>query len=86
METVTVLMRFLEKYQFPISTSLSVCDKAMEETLAILIKSNVVRTLEDTEGSEVFYYADDEKRGNLNTTRTTSSTVSCPMHLWPSPS
>lgn len=65
METVTVLMRFLEKYQVPISTSLSVCDKAMEETLAILIKSNVVRTLEDTEGSEVFYYADDEKKREL---------------------
>jgi glycerol-3-phosphate O-acyltransferase len=58
-------MRFLEKYQVLIATSLSSYDKATEETLALLIKSNVVNSLEDTDGSEVFYYVDDEKKREL---------------------
>ncbi|MDQ1336964.1 MAG: glycerol-3-phosphate O-acyltransferase [Thermodesulfobacteriota bacterium] len=65
MNTVAILMRFLEKYQIPMATSLSNCDKAIEEILALLVKSSVVNALEDTGGSEVFYYVDDEKKREL---------------------
>ncbi len=64
-DTAGTLMNFLEKYQFPVATSLTKYDKAVEETLSILIKSNVVNALEDTDGSEVFYYVDDEKKREL---------------------
>jgi glycerol-3-phosphate O-acyltransferase len=65
MDTVGILMRFLQKYQTLVATSLSMQDKAIEEALAILIKTNVVSLLEDTDGSEVFYYVDDEKKREL---------------------
>ncbi|MFO7598936.1 MAG: 1-acyl-sn-glycerol-3-phosphate acyltransferase [Candidatus Desulfacyla sp.] len=65
MDTVGILMGFLEKYQTPVATSLSSYDKTIEEALAILIKTNVVSALEDTDGSEVFYYVDDEKKREL---------------------
>jgi glycerol-3-phosphate O-acyltransferase len=63
--TVSVMMTFLQRLGTPMATSLSVQDKALEEALASLVKSNVVSALEDMEGSEVFYYVDDDKKREL---------------------
>jgi len=65
MDTVAIFKRFLESRQVPMATSLANSEKAMEETLALLVKSNVVKALAATDGSEVFYYVDDDKKREL---------------------
>ncbi|MBU1904540.1 MAG: 1-acyl-sn-glycerol-3-phosphate acyltransferase [Proteobacteria bacterium] len=64
-DTIETLLTFLERYRIPTAESLSLHDRGIEETLGVLIKGNVVRYLEDIDGSEVFYYVDDEKKREL---------------------
>lgn len=64
-DTAETLLAFLEKYRLPTATSLERCDLAMEKSLDVLIKSNVVKSLEDAEGTEPFYYVDEEKKREL---------------------
>ncbi|MBW2204059.1 MAG: 1-acyl-sn-glycerol-3-phosphate acyltransferase [Deltaproteobacteria bacterium] len=64
-DTAGTLLAFLEKYRLPTATSLEQCDKAMEKSMDVLIKSNVVKSLEDVEGTEAFYYVDEEKKREL---------------------
>jgi len=65
MKTVDLLMRFLERYRHPVAQSLSDPHTATQETLALLITDNVINVLEDMDGSEIFYYVDDEKKREL---------------------
>jgi len=65
METVDLLMRFLKRYGHPVAQSLSDPHAATQETLALLMTENVVNALEDMDGSEIFYYVDDEKKREL---------------------
>jgi glycerol-3-phosphate O-acyltransferase len=65
MDTAGILLSFLETTHVPFATSLSSYDRAIEENLAALIKSNVVNALEGMDPSEVFYYVDDEKKREL---------------------
>lgn len=64
-DTAGTLLAFLEKYRLPTATSLEQCDKAIGKSLDVLIKSNVVKALEDAEGAETFYYVDEEKKREL---------------------
>ncbi|HIJ19618.1 MAG TPA: hypothetical protein HPP58_01080 [Deltaproteobacteria bacterium] len=64
-ETVEIITRFLERHHMPLAESLSDPEKAMEETIALLTKNNVVSTLEDVDGSGTFYYVDEEKKMEL---------------------
>ena len=64
-ETVGTLLSFLEKYRVPTATSLEQCNAAIEKSLDVLIKSNVVKSLEDAEGTAPFYYVDEEKKREL---------------------
>ena len=64
-ETVGVISRFLERHHMPMAESLSDPQKAMEETIALLTKNNVVSMLEDVDGSGTFYYVDEEKKMEL---------------------
>ena len=64
-DTAGTLLAFLEKYRLPTATSLEQCDKAIEKSMDVLIKSNVVKSLEDVEGTEPFYYVDEEKKREL---------------------
>jgi len=65
LDTVAILMNFLKRYHVPMATSLSNTDKAIEETLALLVKGNVGKAMEAADGSEVFYYVDDENKREL---------------------
>ncbi|MBW1783890.1 MAG: 1-acyl-sn-glycerol-3-phosphate acyltransferase [Deltaproteobacteria bacterium] len=64
-DTAGILLKFLETYRVPLATSLSNYEKAVEETLALLIKGSVVDSLEDLDESEIFYYVDDDKKREL---------------------
>ena len=64
-ETVGSMAGFLERYHFPMADSLSDPQKAMDETMALLTKNNVVSLLEDVDGSGTFYFLDDEKKMEL---------------------
>ena len=64
-DTAGTLLAFLERYRLPTATSLEQCDKAIEKSLDVLIKSNVIKSLEDAEGTETFYYVDEEKKREL---------------------
>jgi len=64
-DTADTLLAFLEKYRFPTATSLEQCDEAIKKSMDVLIKSNVVKSLEDVEGTEAFYYVDEEKKREL---------------------
>ncbi len=64
-ETVGLITQFLQKHQIPMAESLSDPQKAMEETISLLTRNNVVSMLEDVDGSGAFYYVDDEKKMDL---------------------
>jgi len=64
-DTAGTLLAFLEKYRFSTATSLEQCDEAIEKSMDVLIKGNVVKSLEEVEGTEAFYYVDEEKKREL---------------------
>ena len=63
--TAEDLNRFLRGYEIPRANSLNRSEEMVEETLSLLIKWNVVDTLEDVDGAEIFYYVDEEKKRQL---------------------
>ena len=64
-ETVASIAGFLERHHIPMAESLSNPQNAMDETLALLTKNNVVSMLEDVDGSGTFYFVDEEKKMEL---------------------
>ncbi len=64
-ETVGAIEKFLIKYRIPMAEPLADPQKAMDETITLLTKNNVVSMLEDADGSEAFYYVDDDKKMEL---------------------
>ena len=64
-ETVGMIAEFLERYRISMAEPLSDPQKAMDETITLLTKNNVVNVLEDVEGSETFYYVDEDKKMEL---------------------
>ncbi len=64
-ESTATLLKFLERHQIPIATSLENIEKAVVETLALLTSLKVVKFMEDVEGEETFYYVDEEKKPEL---------------------
>ncbi len=65
METGQALLNFLQNRKTPISDSCQECENAIEETLGILLKSNVLETIKDVDDDEIFYFAKDEKKPEL---------------------
>jgi glycerol-3-phosphate O-acyltransferase len=64
--TVETLMGFLRKCGVPMASSLSDPQRALRETLSLLIDWKIVDSLEDVEGEEEpFYYVDEEKKIQL---------------------
>ena len=64
-ETVAGVEEFLERHHISMAEPLSDPQKAMDETITLLTKNSVVNMLEDVDGSEAFYYVDDEKKMEL---------------------
>jgi len=65
-ETVGILLRFLERYGVPTAATLANPSKAVKETLSLFIDWKVIDFLEDVEGEEEpFYYVDEDKKMEL---------------------
>jgi len=66
LQTVEILLEFLKRYEAPLANTLSDPEKAIRETLSLLISWKVVDCLEDAEKEEeTFYYVDEEKKLEL---------------------
>jgi len=65
METIEAFFKFLEVRKTPIADSCRHCETTIEETLGVLLKSNVLETIKDVDGTEIFYFAKDEKKPEL---------------------
>jgi glycerol-3-phosphate O-acyltransferase len=66
LQTVEILLEFLKRYEAPLANTLSDPEKAIRETLSLLIGWKVVDCLEDAEKEEeTFYYVDEEKKLEL---------------------
>jgi len=63
--TARILLKFFEKYDVPIANTLNQFEKAVEETLSLLINWKVVNFLEDVDEAETFYYVNEEKKKEL---------------------
>ncbi len=65
-ESVNTLMRFLDRYDIPVSNTLRDPSKAVTETLSLLISWKVADFLEDISGEEeTFYFVEDDKMMEL---------------------
>lgn len=65
-DTMETLRDFLGRYAIPIASSLKDPQKALTETLSLLINWKVLDSLQDVEGEEeTFYYVDEEKKVQL---------------------
>ena len=59
-------MKFLKRYDIPLSSTLSDPSKAILDTIALLISWKVVDFIEDTLGEEeAFYFVEDDKKMEL---------------------
>ena len=64
--TVKTLLAFLEKEGLPKASSLSDIERAVSETLALLVKWKILDFIQDIEGGEeAFYYVEEEKKLQL---------------------
>ena len=64
--TVGTMMAFLKRYEVPVAVTLADPEKALQETIAMLVNWKIVDLLEDVEGEEeTFYYVDEEKKIEL---------------------
>ncbi|MBW2614985.1 MAG: 1-acyl-sn-glycerol-3-phosphate acyltransferase [Deltaproteobacteria bacterium] len=63
--TMENLLGFLKTYEIPIATTFDQFEKTVEETLTLLVNRKVVGFLEDVEGTETFFYVDEEKKPEL---------------------
>ena len=66
LDTVKTLMTFLKRLKAPLASSLTETDRAMIETLALLVKWKILDFIQDAEGAEEpFYYVEEEKKVQL---------------------
>jgi glycerol-3-phosphate O-acyltransferase len=65
METGQAFFKFLQTRRTPIADSCQQCESAIEETLGVLLKSNVLETIKDGDDGEIFFFAKDEKKPEL---------------------
>lgn len=65
METAEAFLKFIKTRGVPVADSLQQCEKAIKETLDVLLKSHVLEAIEDVDESEMFYYATEEKKPEL---------------------
>jgi glycerol-3-phosphate O-acyltransferase len=65
-ESIKIFMRFLNRYDVTVSTTLNNPSKAVLETISLLISWKVVDFMEDTSGEEeTFYFVEDDKKLEL---------------------
>lgn len=64
-ETGKGLLNFLERKNALVANTLSDPEKALQETLSLLVDWKVVDFLEDENGEETFYYVEEEKKKQL---------------------
>ena len=65
-DSVDSFMKFLQKYDIPLSSTLSDPSKAVLDTIALLISWKLVDFIEDTLGEEeAFYFVEDDKKMEL---------------------
>ncbi len=65
LETAEGFLEFIKTRGTPIADSLQQCEKAMTETLGVLLKSRVLEAIKDVDASEMFYYVKEEKKPEL---------------------
>jgi glycerol-3-phosphate O-acyltransferase len=66
METVNILLKFLENHTIPIANTLNDPSKAIKDTISLLTNWKVVNLMEEAPGEEeTFYYLDDDKKMEL---------------------
>lgn len=65
LQTAASFSQFLAAQQTKMAITLKNLDKAVEETLSLLINRKVLKFLEDVDETETFYYVDDEKKREL---------------------
>lgn len=63
--TAHILLKFLKTYQIPTATTLNQFESTVGETLSLLLNRKVVNLLEDVDGTETFYYVDEDKKRQL---------------------
>ncbi|MEW6664307.1 MAG: 1-acyl-sn-glycerol-3-phosphate acyltransferase [Thermodesulfobacteriota bacterium] len=64
--TTETLMGYLERHEIPMASTLSDPQRALKDSLSLLIDWKIVDSLEDVEGEEEpFYYVDEEKKIQL---------------------
>ena len=65
METAETFLKFIKNRGVPIADSLQNLEKAMTETIAILLKSHVLETIKDVDDTQKFYFAKEDKKPEL---------------------
>lgn len=65
METAEAFLKFLKARGVPVADSLQHCEKAIADTLNALLRSHVLEAIKDVDESEMFYYAKEEKKPEL---------------------
>ncbi|MBW2609068.1 MAG: 1-acyl-sn-glycerol-3-phosphate acyltransferase [Deltaproteobacteria bacterium] len=66
LETVNILLKFLENHKMPIANTLNDPSKAVKDTVSLLTNWKVVNLMEEAPGEEeTFYYVDDDKKMEL---------------------
>ena len=63
--TMEILLGFLKTCEIPIATTFDQFENTVEETLTLLVNRKVVDFLEGVEGTETFFYVDEEKKREL---------------------
>ena len=65
METAESFLTFIKTRGTPVADSFQQCENAIEETLSVLLKSNVLETIKDVDDTEKFYFAKEGKMPEL---------------------
>ncbi len=65
LETAATFLEFVKTRGAPLAASLQQCENAVGETIDALLKNNVLETIEDVGEAEIFYYAKEEKKPEL---------------------
>ena len=63
--TIKILLKFLDIHKIPIATTLVHSEKAIEETLSLLLNRKVISVIENVDKEETFYFVDEEKKLEL---------------------
>lgn len=65
-ETIAMILEFLKTYRVQTASTLNQHQNALQETLASLMNTGVINTLENVDGTETFYYLSEEKTPELS--------------------